>query len=142
MTIYADSSFITSIYIQDAHAAEISRRMRLAPAIWVTPLNRSELAHAISQNVFWGKLTDGEARRARDEFLDDCINGIWIPINVPETIWDASVRLAERFGAGLGVRTLDSLHVVCALELRAERFWTFDERQARLAEAVGLNTSS
>jgi len=26
------------------------------------------------------------------------------------------------------------------LELRAERFWTFDGRQSKLAEAVGLNT--
>jgi hypothetical protein len=32
--------------------------------------------------------------------------------------------------------------VACALELRAERFWTFDERQAKLAEAVGLDTSA
>jgi predicted nucleic acid-binding protein len=40
------------------------------------------------------------------------------------------------------VRTLDSLHVACALELKAERFWTFDDRQARLAEAVGLNLSA
>lgn len=29
-----------------------------------------------------------------------------------------------------------------ALKLKAERFWTLDERQARLAEAVGLNTNS
>jgi predicted nucleic acid-binding protein len=40
------------------------------------------------------------------------------------------------------VRTLDSLHVACALELKAERFWTFDDRQARLAEVVGLDTSA
>jgi hypothetical protein len=32
--------------------------------------------------------------------------------------------------------------VACALELRAERFWTFDERQAKLAEAVGLDASA
>jgi hypothetical protein len=31
-----------------------------------------------------------------------------------------------------GVRTLDSLqHVACALELKAERFWTFDDRQLK-----------
>jgi predicted nucleic acid-binding protein len=34
--------------------------------------------------------------------------------------------------------TLDTLHIACALELTAESFWTFDERQARLAKAVGL----
>jgi len=27
------------------------------------------------------------------------------------------------------------------MELRAQTFWTFDDRQARLAEAVGLDTN-
>ena len=45
------------------------------------------------------------------------------------------------YGPTLGIRTLDSLHVACALELRADRFWTFDDRQGRLAEIVGLNTN-
>jgi predicted nucleic acid-binding protein len=57
-------------------------------------------------------------------------------------MWNASIDLARRYGPTLGVRTLDSLHVACALELRAKRFWTFDERQARLAEAAGLDTSA
>jgi predicted nucleic acid-binding protein len=38
------------------------------------------------------------------------------------------------------MRTLDSLHVASALLLKAERFWTFDERQAKLAKAEGLKT--
>jgi predicted nucleic acid-binding protein len=33
------------------------------------------------------------------------------------------------------------LHVASALELKAERFWTFDERQKRLARTVGLKTA-
>ncbi len=47
----------------------------------------------------------------------------------------------RRYGPKLGVRTLDSLHVACALELKAERFWTFDERQAKLARVEGLKTT-
>jgi hypothetical protein len=31
--------------------------------------------------------------------------------------------------------------VASALELKAERFWTFDERQKRLARTVGLKTA-
>jgi hypothetical protein len=31
--------------------------------------------------------------------------------------------------------------VAAALELKAERFWTFDERQAKLAKAVGLKSN-
>ena len=59
-----------------------------------------------------------------------------------EDCWETSIGLAGNYGPPLGVRTLDSLHVACALELRAERFWTFDERQAKLAEAVGLETAA
>jgi len=42
----------------------------------------------------------------------------------------------------LGIRALDSLHVESALELGAQRFWTFDDWQARLAKAAGLKTGS
>jgi predicted nucleic acid-binding protein len=61
---------------------------------------------------------------------------------MPERTWDRCIELARRHVPALGVRTLDSLHVACAMELRAQRFWTFDDRQARLAEAVGLDTSA
>jgi predicted nucleic acid-binding protein len=139
--IYADSSFLVSSYIEDAHSPEADRRINEAPSVWVTPLNRSEVGHAIHQYVFRGTLSLPDARRAWDDFRRDCTQGIWIPINFPERTWETSVDLARRYGPTLGVRTLDSLHVACALELKAEKLWTFDERQARLAEAVGLDTN-
>ena len=141
MTIYADSSFLVSGYVQDTHSAEAVRRMGLHPPIWITQLNRTELAHAIHQYVFRGKLSLAESQRDWNNFLRDCVQGIWIPVDLPEKTWETSIDLARRYGPSLGVRTLDSLHVSCALELKAERFWTFDERQARLAEAVGLDTN-
>jgi predicted nucleic acid-binding protein len=39
------------------------------------------------------------------------------------------------------MRTLDSLHVASAIEFGAKSFWTFDERQAKLAVAEGLQLS-
>ena len=54
---------------------------------------------------------------------------------MPENAFELCTDLARRYGPKLGIRTLDSLHVACALELKAERFWTFDERQAKLAKA-------
>ena len=56
-------------------------------------------------------------------------------------MWETCIDLSKKYGPTLGVRTLDSLHVACALELKADKFWTFDERQAKLAEAVGLDTN-
>jgi predicted nucleic acid-binding protein len=61
---------------------------------------------------------------------------------IPEDAFDLCAELARRYGPKLGVRTLDSLQVACALELKADRFWTFDERQAKLAKSEGLKTSA
>jgi predicted nucleic acid-binding protein len=71
---------------------------------------------------------------------DNRSTGQWLSIALPDHAFDLCADLARRFGPRLGVRTLDSLHVACALELKAERFWTFDERQAKLAKAEGLKT--
>ena len=68
--------------------------------------------------------------------------GPWREVAVPEHALDLCADLGRRYGPKLGIRTLDTLHVACALELKAERFWTFDERQAKLAEAAGLDTSA
>ena len=141
MTTCTDSSFLVSFYIQDVHSIESIRRKTKSPSVVVTPLNRAELAHAIHQHAFRGELSQFACQRAWSEFQQDCAQGIWIPVALPELTWERSIDLAQRYGPTLGIRTLDSLHVACALELRAQRFWTFDERQARLAEAVGLSTA-
>jgi len=142
LTVYADSSFVAPIYVIDVHAEEARRRMRSRPDVWLTPFNRAEFANALYRQVFRTRLTAVEARLAWNNFEQDCANGIWIPITLPERTWQTTIDLARKHGPTLGVRTLDSLHVACALELKADRFWTFDERQARLAEAVGLDTSA
>lgn len=61
---------------------------------------------------------------------------------MPENTFERCADLARVQASKLGVRTLDSLHVACALELKAERFWTFDERQAKLAKVEGLKTAA
>jgi predicted nucleic acid-binding protein len=140
LTICADSSFLVSKYISDVHSAEADRRMVSRPIIWLTPLNRAELAHVMHQYVFRGGITAVDASKVWADFEYDRTHGIWKAVDLPEQTWETSIDLARRYGPTLGIRTLDSLHVACALELKARRFWTFDKRQAQLAEAVGLNT--
>jgi predicted nucleic acid-binding protein len=111
------------------------------PLVWINLLNRAEVANAIHRYVFRRAISAADARVAWTQFERDRATGVWIPIDLPVRLWETSILLAEMHGPTLGVRTLDSLHVACALELKAERFWTFDDRQARLAEAVGLDTN-
>ena len=142
MTVYADSSFLISSYVQDSHLIEFLRRISSHPAVWITPFHKAEVAHGIYLHVFHKMLSPDAAARAWNEFLQDCAAGVWTSVSLPERTWETCATLARQYGPTLGVRTLDSLHVACALELKAERFWTFDQRQVRLAEAVGLDTSA
>jgi predicted nucleic acid-binding protein len=140
--VYVDSSFLVSPYVQDVHSAEFLRRISGHPAIRLTPFHTVEVAHAIHLHVFYKKLSSSAAARAWSEFQEDCRAGVWISAVMPESAWAVGSGLGRRFGPTLGVRTLDSLHVACALELGSRKFWTFDERQEKLAQAVGLDTTA
>lgn len=114
--------------------------MNVEPRIWLTPLHHAEFFHAIAQQVFFGKISPADAEAVYDIWRRDQAGNLWLANLLPENAFDICANLARRYGPKLGVRTLDSLHVACALELKADRFWTFDERQARLAKAEGLRT--
>ena len=111
------------------------------PSLWLTPLHRVEWAHAIAQHVFQRKISARESQQVYRYFEQDRKKGLWVEVSLPEEGFETCAELARRHVARLGTRTLDSLHVASAVELRAERFWTFDERQAKLAIAEGLKTA-
>lgn len=141
MSIYVDSSFLVSLYLSDRHSHDARQRIMSAPPLWFTPLHNSEWAHAIGQHIFRRELSLSEAQRMSARMDEHLAGGRWIAVPLPENTFELCADLARRYGPKLGMRTLDTLHVACALELKAERFWTFDERQAKLAKAQGLKTA-
>lgn len=141
MSIYADTSFFVSLYLPDRYSAETERRMASKPRIWLTPLHLAEWTRAVSQHVFRKEISPREAGLAHAELERDCESGLWLEVDVPESAWQTCIKLGRRHGPKLGTRTLDSLHVAAALELGAKSFWTFDERQAKLAAAESLPMS-
>lgn len=126
------------MYIPDQHTPEAERRLASRPVLWMTPLHLAEWAHAVEQHVFRRVASRRDADRFIQLFHDDRKRGLWREVAVPERAFEACAQLAHQYAARLGVRTLDSLHVTSALELHAEQFWTFDQRQAKLARAAGL----
>ena len=114
--------------------------MASKPVVWLTPLHHAEFAHAVQQHVFQGQASLEESHRVYADFEADRAARVWAEVSFPEQAFEVCAQLARRHVARFGSRTLDSLHVACALELKAERFWTFDDRQARVARAEGLKT--
>ena len=140
MIVYPDTSFVVSLYLEDSHSAEAERRVAARPHFRLTPLHYAEWIHAIEGHVFQKHLSRGEASQIYTDFEEARAAGVWAEVSLPESAFDVCRELARRYAARLGNRMLDTLHVACALELKAERFWTFDERQAKLARAAGLRT--
>ncbi len=141
MTVYADTSFFVSVYVNDQHSVAADRLLGSKPTVWFTPLHWAEFVHAVSQQVFRRNLPLAESDRVCREIQSDLTAGLWTQAGIPEQAFEVCAELARRHGPKLGVRTLDSLHIACALELKAEKFWTFDERQAKLAKAAGMKIS-
>jgi len=141
LSTYADTSFLVSLYIPDRHSPEAERRMASSPVVWLTPFHVAEWTNAVEQQVFRRAASRTEADQSHERFQQHRESGLWVEVALPESAFDICAQLARRHGARLGLRTLDTLHVASALELKAERFWTFDERQKKLARAVGLKTA-
>jgi predicted nucleic acid-binding protein len=115
--------------------------MQGAPHLLFTPLHRAEWAHALGQHQFRGTVSVESAQQAYAKFVSDESAGLWRAVPMPENAFELCADLAHRYASKLGIRTLDTLHVACAMELKAERFWTFDERQAKLAKAQGMKAA-
>ena len=141
MIVYADTSVIVSLYTREQHSAAAVALMTSNPRVWFSPLHSAEFAHAIAQQVFRGRISVGSADAVYQDLKRDLTAGLWLETPLPDQAFSLCAELARRYGPQLGTRTLDSLHVASALELKAERFWTFDERQAKLAKAQGLKTA-
>jgi predicted nucleic acid-binding protein len=140
LIVYTDTSFLASLYIGDSNSHAADQMLQNLTEGFLTPLHRAEWFHAIAQHVFRGTIAETKAQELHSLFERDMKTGPWKEVALPELAFDLCAELARRYGPKLGTRTLDSLHVACALELKAERFWTFDERQGKLAKAAGLKT--
>jgi predicted nucleic acid-binding protein len=140
LNAYADTSFLVSLYTQDANSPRAIASLRtLREPLPFTPFHRLEFRNAIRQRVFRGELTAAERSAALQDLDDDLQDGVLIHAPVP---WTATLREAERLGAThtetLGVRSADILHVAAALMLDAKELLSFDVNQRKLAAAEGL----
>ncbi len=139
MRVYADTSFLVSLYTPDANSGVAARRIRGRDVFLLTSFGEVELTNAIELRLFRRELTASEVKLALAAIESDLREGVFSQIPVPAAMYEKARQLARSHTAKIGARTLDVLHVAAALVLKADAFYTFDRRQSDLGKAVGLS---
>ncbi len=140
MTLYLDTSILLKLYTEEPESPAVRRFVVGAgQALPFHKLHHSECASALHLKAFRGECSVAQANRALGDIEEDLRSGM-LRAFVPdwEDAWRRCFALAQSHTASTGCRTLDTLHVACAMELGFREFATSDKRQATLAERVGL----
>ena len=140
MKIYADTSFLFSLYASDANSAKADAWRQANPApLPFTALHRLELRNALSLASFQQRLTNAEIQAAWREVENDIAAGLLVGrIGLWHRIFADAEVTATMHTPVIGCRSLDILHITAAKLIGAAEFCTFDTRQATLATRIGL----
>lgn len=138
--VYVDPSALARLYLHQAGSREMGAwRATASGALLVTHHGRTEVINAICRSAFLGQLDAKGLTEALADFSADFYAG---HLRQADILWRAALNRAAELSRDhtpkLGTRSLDVLHVACALELKSRYFLTFDVRQRQLAAAVGL----
>lgn len=143
MVTYIDTSFLFSLYAQDANTRRATALAEsLTAALILTPLQQFELRNALRLAVFRGDIVEDESHQLMDLIDNDIKTGVLVetPVSWAEVYAEAEALSAAHTGA-VGTRALDVLHVASAAAIGARNFYTFDARQKTLAVKAGLKVS-
>ena len=141
---YVDPSALLKLYIHQPQSFAMSAwRARTRGALPVTHHARAEVVNGICLAAFRRDISPGALRDALASFDEDFAAGRYVHADL---LWRSALRraaeLSREYTPQIGCRTLDVLHVACALELAMPSFLTFDARQRRLARSAGLKALS
>jgi len=139
LSIYADTSFLISLYSLDANSAAAVQTMQASTGErYITVLGELEVVNALQLRLFRKELSATQVQSSLDDFEKDMRDGVFLLRPLAEQVFARAHQLARQTTARLGTRTADLLHVASALQLEADYLYTFDQQQRRLARTLGL----
>ncbi len=99
----------------------------------------AEMLNACRLKAFWGDITPAQADQQIALFEQRLRRGQYHVAEIDRSALMGSFRSLCCLTPQLGCRTMDILHVACALQLAPARFLSYDDRQRSLATHAGLS---
>jgi predicted nucleic acid-binding protein len=142
--VYVDTSVLVTLYIKEANSRIASDWVRTNnEAVPKTIFHELEFTNAIQLKLFRKEINEEQSVIVLRRFKEHEKEGIYFS---PQLKWSdvftSSLTLSNKHTKSIGSRSLDIIHVASALSMGANRFLTFDTRQAHSASAAGLQIVS
>lgn len=137
--LYLDTSALAKLYVAEPETAEVVGWVKAQDeAIPFSSLHEIELASVLERRAAAGDLSAEAVRGIWRTIETDLRRGILQRID-PDwaAVFSRAILMVRRKGRS-GLRSLDSLHLACALQLRASCLITYDQIQSSAAVTEGM----
>jgi predicted nucleic acid-binding protein len=132
MNIFFDSSAFIKKFIQEQGSAEVDEYCQQASLLGLSIICLPEMMSALNRKVRERNLSTENYHNLKEQIAED-IKDIQIVNLVPEVV-EGSIALLENNM----LRSLDALHLSCAITWNSDLFVSSDKRQIQAAEKSGL----
>ena len=134
MKLFLDSSAFAKRFIEESGSQQVETLCAQADELGLCIVCVPEIISALNRRVREKLMTRPDYARAKQRLSQDVHDATIINL-APEVI-QTSTELLEAHP----LRTLDALHVACALVWESDLFATSDHRQIAAAKSAGLKT--
>ena len=132
MKAFFDSSGLAKRYIKERGSEKVEEILSSSTEVAVSLVCAPEVISALNRLRRQDLISAAQYISTKKALFED-ISDISI-CNITIPIISAAIALIEKFP----LRTLDALHVACAIEWQADLFISSDERQLSAAKSSGL----
>jgi predicted nucleic acid-binding protein len=131
---FIDSSAFAKRYVDEAGSQEVNDLCAQSTELALGVICIPEIISALNRRVRERVLSRRDYVKVKQRLSEDVYDATMITLT--PTVISACTTVLE----ASPVRTLDALHIACALEWGAELFVSSDERQISAARRAGLKT--
>jgi predicted nucleic acid-binding protein len=135
MRVFFDSSAFAKRYIAEPGSDKAEEICSRSTALGVSSICLPEIISALCRLRRQSVITEDQYEIAKRALLRDLEDALIC--NITPSVIKQSIHILE----SSKVRSLDALHIACALEFEAEAFVSSDIQQLSAARAAGLKVS-
>ena len=138
-SVFVDTSALVKFYYPEIGSEKVELQILNADKVYLCQLTPTEFASALMKKVREKTLDRDRQETIWSAFLDD-LGSLQVEL-VPLTHRhsEKATQMIRAHGHKEGIRTLDSLQLVAALEVKEAKFLSSDKSLVALAAKIGLS---